>query len=54
MSRHTFRGCCGGLALGFVALSPLRGGSTDYEYDAALGWGVMASKFERSISTDQI
>ena len=52
MSRHTFRGCCGLLALGFVALSPLRRDQPIMNmmprWDGGYGFQVRAEHIHRS------
>ena len=52
MSRHTFRGCCGGLVLGFVALSSLRGDQPIMNmmprWDGGYGFQVRAEHIHRS------
>ncbi len=52
MSRHTFRGCCGGLALGFLALSPLNADQPIMNmmprWDGGYGFQVRAEHVHRS------
>lgn len=52
MSRHSFRGCCGGLALAFLALSPLNADQPIMNmmprWDGGYGFQVRAEHVHRS------
>ena len=52
MRRHIFRGCCGGLALGFIALSPLNADQPIMNmmprWDGGYGFQVRAEHVRRS------